>query len=51
MVTVARISGAETVIKDGLHADEIVATDGQVRLVPGSRITIKGDSGPSRAES
>jgi multidrug efflux system membrane fusion protein len=51
MVTVARISGAETVIKDGLHGDETVVTDGQVKLVPGSRISIKSDSGPAKAES
>jgi hypothetical protein len=28
-----------------------VVTDGQVKLVPGSRITIKSDSGPAKAES
>ena len=40
-VTVARTSGAETIIKDGLRAGETVITDGQIRLVPGSRISVK----------
>ncbi|PYR30212.1 MAG: efflux RND transporter periplasmic adaptor subunit [Acidobacteria bacterium] len=40
-VTVARTSGAETIIKDGLKAGETVITDGQIRLVPGSRISVK----------
>ena len=40
-VTVARTSGAETIIKDGLQAGETVITDGQIRLVPGSRISVK----------
>src|SRR5262249_40387505 len=37
-VVVARTSGAETVIESGLEEGETVVTDGQVRLVPGSRI-------------
>ena len=41
-VTVARIAGAETVIKEGLKPGETVVTDGQLRLVPGSRISVKG---------
>ena len=32
----------ETVIADGLKAGERVVTDGQLRLVPGSRVEIKG---------
>jgi len=40
-VTIARTAGAETVIKDGVKAGEIVVTDGQLRLVPGSRINVK----------
>lgn len=42
IVTVARTAGTESVIKDGLQAGETVVTDGQLRLVPGSRISIKG---------
>jgi len=43
MVTVARLSGTESVIKDGLKAGETIVTDGQLRLVPGSRVAIKND--------
>ena len=43
-VTVARAVDNETVIKQGLHAGETVVTDGQLRLVPGTRISVK--SGP-----
>jgi membrane fusion protein, multidrug efflux system len=43
-VTVARAEGAETVIQQGLAAGETVVTDGQLRLVPGTRVSIK--SGP-----
>ena len=41
--TVARSSATETVIKNGLQAGETVVTDGQLRLVPGSHISVKGD--------
>ena len=40
-VTVARTSGAETVVGTGLAEGETVVTDGQLRLVPGSRISDK----------
>jgi multidrug efflux system membrane fusion protein len=40
-VTVARTSGNESVIKDGLKVGDTVITDGQLRLVPGSRISVK----------
>jgi multidrug efflux system membrane fusion protein len=43
-VTVARAEGPETVIQQGIAAGETVVTDGQLRLVPGSRVSIK--SGP-----
>jgi multidrug efflux system membrane fusion protein len=42
-VVLARTSGAETVIRSGLQQGETVITDGHVRLVPGSRISVKGD--------
>ena len=42
MITVARTKGADSVIQDGLKAGETVVLDGQIRLVPGSRITVKG---------
>jgi membrane fusion protein, multidrug efflux system len=41
-VVVARTAGAETVLKDGVKPGETVVIDGQLRLVPGSKITIKG---------
>ena len=40
-VTVARSNGTESVIKNGLQPGETVVTDGQLRLVPGSRVSIK----------
>jgi len=42
-VEVARTSLAETVVRSGLQAGETVVTDGQLRLVPGSRVSVKGD--------
>lgn len=44
-VTVARLVGAETVIKDGLVAGDTVVTDGHLRLVPGSRVSMRDASG------
>ena len=40
-VEVARTAGEETVLKSGVKAGDVVVTDGQLRLVPGSRISIK----------
>jgi multidrug efflux system membrane fusion protein len=40
-VTVARVIGEEAVIASGLKAGETVVTDGQIRLVPGTRVEIK----------
>jgi len=48
-VTVARSKDNESVIKDGLRAGETVVTDGHIRLVPGSRISIKGADAPKVA--
>lgn len=42
-VEIARTSGSETVIQSGLSAGETVVTDGQLRLVSGSRISVKGE--------
>ena len=49
-VTVARTAGVETILKEGVKPGETVVTDGQLRLVPGSRITIKGAK-PEKADS
>ena len=51
MVTVTRIAGLETVIKDGLKAGETIVTDGTLRLVTGSRISIKTENQAPKAES
>jgi len=40
-IKITRTEGAETVIGQGLAAGETVVTDGQLRLVPGSRISVK----------
>jgi multidrug efflux system membrane fusion protein len=40
-VSVSRTAGVETVVRDGVKAGETVVTDGQIRLLPGSRITLK----------
>src|SRR5438132_707487 len=43
-VTVDRAAGEESIIKNGLKAGETVITDGQLRLVAGSRIKVKSDA-------
>jgi membrane fusion protein, multidrug efflux system len=40
-VTVARVAGDETVVQSGVSAGDVVVTDGHLRLVPGSRISVK----------
>jgi multidrug efflux system membrane fusion protein len=41
-VVVTRTAAAETIIASGVTPGETVVTDGQLRLVPGSRISVKG---------
>ena len=48
-IKIARTAGAETVIKEGVKPGESVVTDGQLRLVPGSRINIKEGRAPEVA--
>jgi multidrug efflux system membrane fusion protein len=43
-VSVDRTSGGESVVKEGLKPGETVITDGQLRLVAGSRIKVKSDA-------
>jgi membrane fusion protein, multidrug efflux system len=43
-VTVARANSEETVIRTGLKPGETVVTDGQLRLVAGSHINVKGSN-------
>ncbi|MEN6319857.1 MAG: efflux RND transporter periplasmic adaptor subunit [Syntrophaceae bacterium] len=40
-VTIGSSLGGETVILQGLRAGEQVVTDGQLRLIPGAKVTIK----------
>jgi multidrug efflux system membrane fusion protein len=49
-VTVARVAGTETLIKDGVIAGDTVVTDGHLRLVPGSRVNVR-DAGGAKAGS
>jgi multidrug efflux system membrane fusion protein len=49
-VVVARTAGSETVLREGAKPGETVVTDGQLRLVPGSRISIKART-PDKADS
>ncbi|HVH27677.1 MAG TPA: efflux RND transporter periplasmic adaptor subunit [Vicinamibacterales bacterium] len=44
-VTVQRQVADTTVVENGLKPDEMVVTDGQLRLVPGTRVTIKAGPG------
>jgi multidrug efflux system membrane fusion protein len=48
-IDVAWIDGQETVIEQGLRAGEVVVTDGQLRLTPGAKVTVK--SGGARSAS
>ena len=41
VVHIRRTANAETVIADGVKAGEMVVTDGQLRLIPGTRVTIR----------
>ena len=40
-VTVTRTHGDDSIINNGVTPGEIVVTDGQLRLVPGSRVSVK----------
>jgi len=40
-VTVARLAGNDTVVQTGVASGDVVVTDGHLRLVPGSRISVK----------
>jgi len=46
-VTIARTTDSETLLASGASEGETVVTDGQLRLVPGARISIKPDPGRS----
>ena len=46
-VTIARVAGSETLLASGASDGETVVTDGQLRLVPDARVSIKPDAGRS----
>jgi multidrug efflux system membrane fusion protein len=46
-VTVARTHGDDSIIRTGLKPGETIVTDGQLRLVPGSRVSVKSGRGNS----
>jgi multidrug efflux system membrane fusion protein len=46
-VTIARTADSETLLASGASEGETVVTDGQLRLVPGARVSIKPDPGRS----
>jgi multidrug efflux system membrane fusion protein len=49
-VTIARSDGIETVLANGVRAGDTVVTDGQLRLVPGTKITVKTPEGGKAAQ-
>jgi len=44
-VTIGRTRGAESVVASGVQPGDTIVTDGHLRLVPGSRISVKGAEG------
>jgi multidrug efflux system membrane fusion protein len=48
-VRVARSIGGRVVIAEGLEGGETVVTDGQLRLVPGAQVVVKGADGEGEA--
>jgi multidrug efflux system membrane fusion protein len=50
-VKVARSVGDDVVIGEGLEGGETVVTDGQLRLVPGAKVTIKNAAGEAARDA
>jgi len=50
-VTIGWVEGRESVIQSGVAAGETVVIDGQLRLTPGARVSVKPASGPARSSS
>jgi membrane fusion protein, multidrug efflux system len=48
VIHIRRTANAETVVADGVKAGEMVVTDGQLRLIPGTHVTIRS-AGPGNA--
>ncbi len=49
-VEISRQAGANAVVTSGLKVGEEVVTDGQLRLVPGAKVTVKGGEDGARAD-
>ncbi len=47
-IVVGRSIGEDVIVTQGLEAGETVVTDGQLRLVPGSRVQIRNAANPRR---
>ena len=50
-IKVAWTDGQEVVVESGVHKGEVIVTDGQLRLTPGARVSVKPAEGPSRSSS
>jgi multidrug efflux system membrane fusion protein len=50
-VKVAWVAGADAVIESGVQPGETVVTDGQLRLTPGARVSVKAADGQPRTTS
>jgi multidrug efflux system membrane fusion protein len=50
-VVAGRSVNGETVIQKGLHVDEKVVTDGQLRLYPGARVEIKNSDSATKKKA
>jgi hypothetical protein len=48
-VNIDRTTTNEVILKSGVQIGETVVTDGHLRLVPGSRVSIKKDAQPEKA--
>jgi membrane fusion protein, multidrug efflux system len=42
-VQVGRATGNETIVTKGLQPDEVVVTDGHLRLTPGTKVTVRNE--------
>lgn len=51
LVRLGRSFGQESVVEEGLQEGDLVVTDGQIRLVPGAKVEVKGPEGPERPKS
>jgi multidrug efflux system membrane fusion protein len=50
-VTVQRVAASETVLAGGVQPGDTVVTDGHLRLVPGSRISVKSEGNQQANQS